>query len=142
MEWEIIEIKIKQGIGEITLRNWLTNKTIIEPCFNTQFLNLMSDNLLNRYSTLEEYRKVHLTVKGKWVTKIHNKHHYKLFCLYFTDPDFGDIYYSYWSPLERLHHLISIGKLQFYLGYKSHHADTTIQHHYKKLGRMQHILPN
>ena len=106
--YEIIKVSVNQGIGEITLRNWLTNDTIVEPCFNTQFLNLMSNNLLNRYSTLEEYRKSCLTVKGKWVTKIYNKHHYKLFCLYYTDPDFGDIYYSHWHPFERLHHLLQI----------------------------------
>ena len=106
--YEIIKVSINQGVGEITLRNWLTSETIVEPCFDTQFLNLMSNNLLNRYSTLEDYRKTNLTVTGKWVTMIHNKHHYKLFCLYYHDEDFGDIYYQRWSPLERLHQLLQI----------------------------------
>lgn len=106
-KYEITKTTVKNGIGELTLVNCATNKEIVVPCFDIDLINRMNTMLLNRYTCLQEFKESQLTVSGKWVTRIHNNTHYKVFCLYYCDSDFGDIYYRHWSPLERMHQMIA-----------------------------------
>lgn len=99
-EYEIINISVTKSSTDITLHNKEQNYQIIIPVFDSGTTDLIIDALRNNVES-------QLKVLGKWVIRIHNHKHYKVFCLCFIDPDFGLQYIPSYSPLNMLNYKLS-----------------------------------
>lgn len=97
---EIIGISVAKSGTNATLCDIANNRSITVPVINTSTANLIIGALRHNLTS-------HLQVFGKWVVRIHNRKHYKVFCLCFIDPDFGLQYVPGYSPLNMVHYKIS-----------------------------------
>lgn len=99
-KYNIISISVTKSGTDITLHSILLNRCVTVPAINPITANLIIAALRNNIES-------QLQVLGKWVIKIHNKKHYKVFCLCFIDPDFGLQYIPGYTPLEMVMYQIA-----------------------------------
>ena len=99
-KYDIIGISVTKSGTDITLHSILLNRCVTVPVINPITANLIIAALRNNIES-------QLQVLGKWVIRIHNRKHYKVFCLCFIDPDFGLQYCCGFSPLEMVHYKLS-----------------------------------